>query len=382
MFSVTILWLVYWRSTPQRLLAPRLQRSSLAQQLNEDILAEILEGLANADLASAALVCREWLPQARWMLYHELHFDTGSAAAPQLRETLISSPEIRGLVRCIHLRHALSKTGSITLLDWIGLLPENSLQLAETRMLSFKPGDEVAIPFTQYPAIRSAPYLSLRCASFCTVDRLNQIFAYRNVERLSLGVLHKPEEEVLQLSPDCLPKLKRLSLTIYEYGPLVSQILQSVYSPLEEFNFLALTLYEADVAALSKDVQRHLPSLRSASFMFHYLPHSPFLDSIVPSMVNLETLACGFGTHTAQIIDWVASPLASFTTTSSPRKPFPSDEYADKIEQGALPALGRFTVLDTVHYRQAAACASLSQACARRHILFKTIDKEPIDPCA
>lgn len=122
------------------------QRPLRAQQLNEDILIDILKCLANADLASAALVCREWVPQARWMLYHDLHFDTGSAVAPQLRDTLVSSAEIRGLVRHVHLRRPVFEGGSLTLLDWLGLLPENSLRSVEARMLSYPPEDDPAVP--------------------------------------------------------------------------------------------------------------------------------------------------------------------------------------------------------------------------------------------
>lgn len=339
-----------------------------------------MRNLSKADLANVALVCRRWLPQARWELYHELYFDTDSPHAPHLSKIMRSSDLLRSLVRRLHISHFRFSQSSPTLLDWIALLPEHSLQLLETRMLMFDEAAAPSVVILEYSAIRTVPHLFLRSPHFFNMKRLNQVLHFQHLESLSIVI--DQDSEVPSLPDCCMPKLKRLSLGVHEYGVTVSRILGGLAWPLERFNLKGNSLHPHNVAMLCHDLQRHLSTLRSASFVFHYAPASPFLDELVPSMRSLENLGCGVKTYTEQLMGHLPGTLVSLTLYTEFREAFPGTKYAELVQQYAPSALTKLTIADTRHYRQSEACVARADACSERRVTFKIVDQGTVDFCA
>lgn len=343
---------------------------------NGDVLLDIMRHLTKANLASAALVCRRWLPQARGELYHELYFDTNAPHAPCLSATMRSNEFLRSLLRRLHISHCVSSQGSPTLLDWIALLPEHSLQLLESRRLIFDKAAATSVPITEYPAVRTLPHLFLRTPRFLDMQRLNQVLHFQHLEILSIEI--DQSSEVPSLPDCCMPRLRRLSLEIFEYGATVSRILGGVTVSLERFDLHAVSLCPQDIARLAGDLQRHLPALKSASFDFHWPPASPFLDELVPSMKCLETLCCGVETYTKHLMAQLPETLVSLTLCASPEA-FPGDEYAELVKHYTPPGLTKFIIANK---SQSEASKALAEVCNERHITLEIVKWGSLDFCA
>lgn len=337
-----------------------------------------MEHLTKSDLASVALVCRSWLPQARRQLYREINFDLESSNVLALNDTLRSNVDLLNLIRRLHLNCWTNKTDS-NILDWIALLPEHSLQLIKARTLNLWFQDPLRIVlFERSPAVRTVRHLSLLHTSILTKESLSAVISYQYLETLSIALSDASPLPIHQIPERCMPRLKRLSLSLYRYGPAVTQLLEHVAFPLERFEMRAPFVKSDDVSALCRAIQRHLASLTGALFVFNLPAPLPFIDGLLPWMSRIETLACGDKAYTDNIFDSVPPTLRSISLCSSQRGPFPGAEYAKLVERGATLNVTSITVVDSASYPQAEACLPLAQACEEQQIAFNIIDMEDI----
>ena len=104
----------------------------MAQTCPDEVLELIFSDgdLHSKDLASAARTCRGWTNPAYAALYRTVEHVCGLANVEKLSRTLITSSEIRDLVRCISLGHRQNYKGvELPLYDWIPLLPPHTVKV-------------------------------------------------------------------------------------------------------------------------------------------------------------------------------------------------------------------------------------------------------------
>ena len=102
--------------------------SNIVGKLDADILLEILQYLSPVDLSNTALVCTSFLPTTRFLLYRRICFSLTSHRVVRLEKTLRDSKHLRSLIRHLSLKRSYIGPLYDASLDWIALLPEESLQ--------------------------------------------------------------------------------------------------------------------------------------------------------------------------------------------------------------------------------------------------------------
>ncbi|OCH84902.1 hypothetical protein OBBRIDRAFT_356528 [Obba rivulosa] len=161
--SITILvvqgWLD-WSTFTQRILSfasiviTYLLRPSIppSPHLNFDILHYIMRELPTQDLCAAALVCREWACATQAPLYSNIFLDTSLSNAPLLSRTMTTCLHLRPLVRSLTVTIGID-TRDIALVDWLRLLPEDSVREFKIRQLIYE--EDFATFILQSPFLRS-----------------------------------------------------------------------------------------------------------------------------------------------------------------------------------------------------------------------------------
>ncbi|KZV97933.1 hypothetical protein EXIGLDRAFT_832542 [Exidia glandulosa HHB12029] len=179
-----------------------------ASSLPDELLIYILTSTkwSPCDLASAARVCRRWLPAATQVLYSSLFLCTEgtdrASRTSHLAQTMWNAPYLRALVRRLDLIIGTESCVDVeSLLGWTALIPPEP----GLRALSLWTNDDTggyASVLLRAPALRAVRDLGLRGPG--TISLLS---VPRRIERLSLDLHH-----VGDVTLPSLPHLRSLSL--------------------------------------------------------------------------------------------------------------------------------------------------------------------------
>ena len=362
--------------------------SNIVGKLDADILLEILQYLSPVDLSNTALVCTSFLPTTRFLLYRRICFSLTSHRVVRLEKTLRDSKHLRSLIRHLSLKRSYIGPLYDASLDWIALLPEESLQSVH---FAFFAHYHLLDPVLQYPAIRTARAVTAGFSNFTTSTRVKEILGFPNLEALSLGfgwfapVVHCTA-----------PSLKHLTLSMESVSENILDFLTAIARgcPLERLALkIDATLGVEDVAVLTRGLAPLSSTLRRLSITSPYqLARHPFMDNLASSMPNLETLHCGFGSYSPNLLSrlppalrvlalsWGNSGAAAdfitewdllFPRPSSFHTPFPAQAYAAEIARLTPISVERIVVvLPEKHLDD---CIEMGQVCRTAGIQFQTV---------
>jgi hypothetical protein len=270
---------------------------SSAQRCNEDVLLDILKHLFRLDLAKAALVCQSWLSAARSQLYHRINFDLQSPYVSRLARTLRTCEHLRQLVRHVKLHREWLGPTYYAELTWIRLLPEHSLLSVEFAFFSelYRLDDVLT-----YPAIRTASQIIIRSANFTTSARLSAVLNMPGMTSLSVvtGPSHPEIKRTL--------KLRRLTMLTMGLPDIVCNIVKAIdpCSTLDRFDLVTTDVLDKEnISSLLSILEPHLPSLKHLYLASRVqLSDAPFMDDLVASLPSLETVYCGYGSYTSNLL--------------------------------------------------------------------------------
>lgn len=357
------------------------KRLSAAQRCNEDVLYEVFAHLPPPELASAALVCRSWLPCARHRLYTSILFTFGHRTVAQLADTLRTRPHIRSLVRRLEIQGITARTWMPELVDWVDLLPEYSLQSVNLGAMNVSQ-DFLRDHYTllDSPAIRTVSHFAIPNAMFLNPDRFAKVMSMPNLEVLSMALSNTIGVARLPQSIPSYPRLRRLGIRSFSVpSTFIEDLLRALPSPLERFTLVAQTIEEGDVGPLCNGLACHAASLRHLAISgsrsnHHTFPVHNFLDDVVPHCASLETLFCACNTYSLDIFSRAPASLSSLILCVPWGDSFKSDEYAAALKRcrGMLPRLKMLGIMDHSLYRQR--CGSIADVCQAEGITFRMLN--------
>lgn len=299
---------------------------SAAQRCNEYVLFDIFQYLLSHELAVACTLCKAWLPAARALLYRRIRFSTISPRDSALELTLRSSANIRGLLRYLVLSHPDSSHDHR--LDWVAVVPQHTLLSVNLERM---PASKGLLSLLQYPAIRTAPQVTIGRSDFLQAEpfNLSTILAFPHLEGFTALLKSIP------LRVDNTLRLKRLSLGIVaeDRPQLLTTILQAIQpETLQKLDLLLSSLKEDNVSWLTDLLRPHLPSLKHLAIRtLDHTNTAPIMDKLIEAVPQLETLACGRNTYTSQLFPLLPHRLQSLTLDSGDNEPFPRDELEETI---------------------------------------------------
>ncbi|GJE99008.1 hypothetical protein PsYK624_152460 [Phanerochaete sordida] len=261
-----------------------------------DVMWGIMPELGAEDLATAARVCKEWLPAAQSSLYRHISIRASNPRSQLLARTLISNEHLRSLVR--HVALSCFNIGGgwyRLLLSWIALLPENALLSVDLEGFYDDKGSDFLM---DYPAIRTARYFTLRPPVRLARGRLAQLLAYPNLQGLSVGgwgdALPAPDA-MLHLQPT------RSAFETSGFASHLSAMLDAIDSDAQfkRFDVQIGWFGPRDAALFIHALKRHADSLTRLTMLSHdALECGPFMDDLVPALQRVQYLCCAFGTYT------------------------------------------------------------------------------------
>lgn len=271
------------------------------------------------------LLCQFWFPTARAVLYRRVHFSTVDPKDYSLELALRSSKSARSLIRHLVISHPDSSHDHR--LEWIALLPERTLLSVVFERMPLSTGPLLL----QYPAIRSAPQVTISRSEFLQTEPSNlaTILSYPHLESLSVLLKNVP------LRFNGTLRLKRLSLgVVAEARPqLLATILQAIEPHyLQKLDLLMSFLTADDVAWLANLLRPHFPTLKHLAI--RTLDHTrtePIVEDLTESIPRLETLACGRNTYTPKLFPLLPPQLRSLTLDSGDNEPFPREELEQAV---------------------------------------------------
>ena len=320
------------------------------------------------DLVTTALVCRDWLPTARMLLYRHIYFNTSSPLTAQLESSLRSSPHLRILIRHLVLIHYDYVNDG--LLEWIALLPEHSLVSVKFERMPFDGADPRSL--LQFPAVRTADEIIISHPHFLlrNPERLSDIFSNSFLSRLTLFI---PKSLPLRLVGPL--KLNRLSIAIWteDRPQLLGTILESITSPLHHLDLLLSNLRPETISWLNTILERHLPTLKRLIIRaLDRKQTAPFFDGMIASLVSLEVLACGPGTYTSRLFNQLPTSLRSLTLDTRDNEPFSVSELREAVTRlrSRSTAFKSMTIGRHPSYASHRYFDTLSQACASLGVSF------------
>lgn len=348
---------------PRRAQAPE-KRHSAAQRCNDDVLEEIFLLLPQPALASAARVCRGWLPCARRNLYRTLNFDAISPSARHLANMLSTNSFLRDLIRRPSVRYSKGRGREISMLDWLALLPEHSLQSItfKGRILTSPDSGRVL----HLPAVRTTTRITSRSP---TIPLTNEVLL--NMSQLVCLSITLPGH-VPPPNNISLPNLTRLSIVVGNYSPTVDVLLKGLSKPLTRFDIkAAIVLEEKDVSALQDSLSRHAPHIEHLSFEGEpYFTRQPFLDDYITVFTSLRTLFCSHPSYTPRLLSKLPSTHTSLSLRAPSFEPFADAAFAEALEQHhhRLSSLRQVRVVNDRFFRHE--CDALRRVCRSRGIDF------------
>lgn len=326
-------------------------RLSAAQRCNEDVLHEIFADLPPRALASAARVCRGWLPTARDRLYQHIFVDNLLPLCPEkLTQTLSTQPLIRSLVRRPVLRHSGIGRRSPALFDWIALLPEHSFISVEIELMgaSSKKPLTTLTTLLSLPAIRTTPRLIIRCMKYITPKRLNEVLSMPYLESLSISIPARTAVYLRDIT--AYPNLRRLSIWVENYPPIICKLLHGLPSPLDRFDLRSKNMNADDIDTLCRALQRHAPHLRHLALFGEPFSTLCFMDDFVSAFSSLEFLLCSNHLYSPELFSRLPPTLTSLAlcAPNAWEDPFPADQYAAALQKhrSRLPRLRKVTVVE------------------------------------
>lgn len=373
----------YWAAPLLRQFG-RGKRLSAAQRCNEDVLHEIFAELPPSTLSSAARVCRGWTSPARHALYHDLRVDNLLLRSPEkLADTLFNNSWIRTLVRRPTLYHSANARRSPNLLDWIELLPEHSF--LSVKISKMESSQEKPLPtldaLLDFPAIRTAPHLTIYCSTFLTPERFDKVLRLPCLEHLAINIPAKTTINLKDIT--AFPNLRRLSIMADIYPPLVAKLVHGLPSPLERFDLLADNVKPADLDTLRRVLYRHAPHLRHLALFGEPITQLPssFMNDFVLYCPVLETIVCPDKLYTPRIISRLPPTLRSLAlcTPDTEDPPFPINKYAAALRKhrSEIPELQTLTIVNC--QGRPPNYSALKEVCKTENIVFQHTSNMGVD---
>ncbi|KAL6301178.1 hypothetical protein BKA93DRAFT_490055 [Sparassis latifolia] len=299
-----------------------------ASRWNEDVLYHIFSSALSQDLLQAALVCRDWSPTARRLLYSRIFFDSDAPNASALARTLRTCPHLRKFVRFLSVTSGLS-TRDATIFDWLELIPEHGLREVTVKLLGRN--DQFAQLVLQSPAVRTTPSLIIRGFFATSPEILCSCLELPSLERISFHL--QREWGPIALNPTA--KLRRLSIGAYRYYYTIGHLL-AVFGPHLDHIDIDITgtgVSEDEVEDLVILLPLHAGRIRTLAFQSYQLPFAPFIDDLVERLPCLLHLHCGYGSYSSALFDQLPHRLRTLQLDGNHRHPFPAQDIIRAIDR-------------------------------------------------
>ncbi|OCH92873.1 hypothetical protein OBBRIDRAFT_885990 [Obba rivulosa] len=296
-------------------------------RLNFDVLHYVVRELPTQDLCAAALVCREWARATQAPLYANVHLDTSLSNAPLLSRTMSTCPHLRPLVRSLTVTIGID-TRDTALVDWLRLLPEDTVREFKIRQLIYE--EDFATFILQSPFLRSIRRFECGGVFLRRGEHLENCFMLPQVRTLLLYVSHHVDDIHTISIP---PALTRLSLTLYHYSPIPVRLLTSVGRQLERLDLdLGNAMLDNDqIDGLLRALEQYTHRLRHLTIRALARPETPYLDSIGRLIPSLEYLHLGIASFGPALFDHLPPNLRTLRLEDDYRWDFPLDELEDFV---------------------------------------------------
>lgn len=345
---------------------------------NGDVLLDIFSYVSARDLACAALTCRDWAPLARRLLYSRVSFDSQGPTSSLLVRTLRTCPHVRQLIRFLSIC-ICPPVDDIALLDWMELLPKRSLQIFQITHLKMDNDALVELIF-RCEAVRTASQLIATAFSITSEERLRICLGFPFLETFCAAL--PANLNILKLKSTApAPKLKRLSIRIDRYSPLVVHLI-TVFGPSLErldIDMVAGGINQDAGTALTTALSSQARNIRELSIRSRYAT-APFFDDLVQNLPSLLRVYCGPGTYTNFLFERLPLGLHTLQLEDAGRSPFKFHDDLLGMIHRTRKSEGKLSTIQILIRRDASEFRALAAACQCADIHFTVYYAEEPSP--
>ncbi|KAI0696883.1 hypothetical protein C8T65DRAFT_663108 [Cerioporus squamosus] len=311
--------------------------------LCEDVLYHIFENVGEQDnrlrdWATAALVCRSWTRPVQAAMYNSFVFYASQIHDVQWEgfvHSLQAYPHLRSLLRHLTIWQSGNPAGEQFM--WMGLLPEDTLQILQYSWRQHKP----LLSIFDIPAVRTITQLDITGEITPAIAKICLAFPF--LQTLSVTFYKSTEvSNDWELEVTLSPSLKHLVLIMHDHNVFAHRLLAACAPQLSTLALFPPSNSMHDHgAALADTLLTRTGQLTELSLCGPrgWSPTRPFMNHLVLQNPTLERLCCLQGTYSEQLFQCLPARLRVLELATG-AAPYPYErallEYIARVGQWGL----------------------------------------------